>query len=196
MQNAPWHSMKLCQGAFFVSVAVSAAGMSTAAVFTAGVALAVVMMVVTGGALAEIQPACQQRGNGIIRRTLHTGIQFDARLGQGGLSAAANAAADQRIHLMLHQETSQRTVSAAIGAQHHAGGYRAIFHHVQLELGRVPEVLEYLSVFIGHCNTHFNFSLFNGINQPAVCIVQAGLVRLGLVPHIFIGPDQVARHVT
>ena len=119
-------------------------------------ALAVVM--VAGGLGSAGQCACQQLCNPRVCLSLATGIQADARLLQGPLGSAADAATDQGVHLMVFQKARQSTMTAAVGI-HDLGRYhRALLHIVQFELGRVAEVLKYLAVLIRDCDFHKDVS--------------------------------------
>ena len=84
------------------------------------------------------------------------------QLNSGGckccLGSAADTAANQGIHAPLHQEASQRAVAAAVGVHHFLPDDLAVRHFIELELLRVAEVLENLTVFIGNCDFHIRFS--------------------------------------
>ena len=126
--------------------------MVAAAVVAAGVLLAVMM--VAGGALRADQSARQQLRHPLVRVAGAAGVQPDARFRQRHLGAAADAAADQGIHLVCLQEARQGPVAAAVGVHHLGGDDRAVLHVIELELCRVTEVLEHLAVFIGDCDFH------------------------------------------
>lgn len=80
-----------------------AAAVFAAAVFAASMALAVrVLMMVAMHGRVEIQRAVHQRFRRSIRIAADAAEQADARIGQRGLCAAADAAADQRVHAALH----------------------------------------------------------------------------------------------
>ena len=138
--------------------AVVAAGVvvAAAAVIAAGVLLPV--MVVTGGRLSELKGALQQLGDTRIGVAGASGVQLDAGLGQGHLGTASDAAADEAVHAVGCQEARQSAVAAAVGVHHLGGDHGAVFHVVEFELGRVAEVLEDLSVFIGNCDFHADAS--------------------------------------
>jgi len=74
------------------------------------------------------------------------------------LCAAADAAADERVHAVLHQEARQRAVAAAIGVDHFGGDDPVTVDLIDLELLGVAKVLEDLAVFVGNCNFHVCFS--------------------------------------
>ena len=96
----------------------------------------------------------QQGGHRPVGVPRRAGVESDARLGQSVSGAAADAAADEGLHAVLPQEARQGPVAAAVGVHHPAGDHRAVFHVVELELLRVAEVLEYLTVFISDCDFH------------------------------------------
>ena len=120
----------------------------------AAVMIMVAMVMIASGPAAEIQFTLEKGLHRSICIPLHTGIDLDPSLAEGHLRAVANAAADQRIHVVCLQEARQRAVAAAVGIQHDSGRHGAVFYHVQLELGRVSKVLKNLSVFIRDCNSH------------------------------------------
>ena len=71
-------------------------------------------------------------------------------------SAASDAAADQRVDLLLVQQTGERAVADAVGADDLRGDDLAVLYGVNLELLRAAKVLKDLSVFIGHCDFHIS----------------------------------------
>ena len=125
------------------------------------VALVVVLSVVAAHHIGVIgQRSGSQLLCRLVRVTGYTAIQLDACRCQRRLGAAADAAADQRVHMQRAQNTCKRAVAAAVGI-HHLGGHDfAVFHIVDLELLRVAEVLKYLSVFLSNCNSHDVFSFW------------------------------------
>ena len=126
-------------------------------VLAAGVAAAVVTILVVVAALGvgvEGQLACQQIGHLAVRVAGDAGVELDARLGQGGAGAAADAAADQGIHPVAPEKTGQSAVAAADGADHLGGDYLSVLDLIELKLFTVAEVLEHLAVFIGYSKFH------------------------------------------
>ena len=93
----------------------------------------------------------------LICVALHAADQTDIGLRKRCLCAAANAAADQRIHTKLCQQAGQRTVTAAVRIHHLCMQQLAAGYLVQLKLLRVAKMLENLSVFIGNCDLHNHF---------------------------------------
>ena len=81
----------------------SVAAVMTASVFAAGVAALAVLMVVVAamnvGVIAEV--AREQRVDRLIRFAADAAVELNARFRQRHLSAAADAAADQRVHAVL-----------------------------------------------------------------------------------------------
>lgn len=94
----------------------------------------------------------------LIRIPLNAGINLDACLGQSHLSSAADAAADQGLHLMLFEKNCQSAVSGAAGVYYSALAGLAVFHLIHLELLGFAKVLEHLAVFIGYCDFHGEYS--------------------------------------
>ncbi len=64
------------------------------------------------------QRTVQESLHCLIGIALHTADQTDIGLRKRCLCAAANAAADQRIHTELCQQAGQRTVTAAVRIHH------------------------------------------------------------------------------
>ena len=114
-----------------------------------------------GGGVAG-QGAVQQGLDGGVGRARHPAVKADAGRCQGGLGAAADAAADQGVGVELAQQGRQGAVALAVGADHLAAGDLAVFHVVQLELGGVAEVGKDAAVLVGDCNSHTNASFLKG----------------------------------
>jgi len=143
----------------------SAVAGAAAAVIAAGVALAVLVIVmIAGRAIAVAERARQQRRNRLIAAALHAGIELDAKAAQRSLSAAADAAADQRIGAVHHQHARQRAVTAARRIQNPFGNDLAFLNLIELELRTVPKVLENLSVIVSDRNLHMINLLFPSLH--------------------------------
>jgi hypothetical protein len=89
-----------------------------------------------------------------VRRALNTGIEFYTRIGQRHLRAHADATADQRVNFLCLKESGQRAVSASIGVYYLFSRDPAILRVIQLELLRMSEMMENLSIFVGDCDSH------------------------------------------
>ena len=92
------------------------AAMLTAAVATAGVtflAMLVVMVVAVNiGVVAQI--SAEQCAHRRVSVPTDTAVELDTRFGQSRLRTAADASADQSVHVVLHQEACQCAVAAAV----------------------------------------------------------------------------------
>jgi hypothetical protein len=142
-----------------------AAGMAAAAVVAAGVAFAVMVVVVVAPDIGiEFQSSGKQGLHRGICVTGHAAEQPDAGLRQCHLCAAANAAANQNIHIQHIQNAGQSAVAAAAGVHHRSGNDLVIRHLVDLELLGVAKVLENLPVLISNRNFHKN----SPFNRPGV----------------------------
>ena len=97
--------------------------------------------------------SCERLGR-CIRASRNPGVQGNARLCQGILRPASDAAADQGIRLMLPQEPGQRPMAAPRGIHHLRGDDRTVLNLVQLKLLGMAKMLENLSIFIGNCKFH------------------------------------------
>ena len=126
----------------------------------AGVAALTMLVIVVVAAdvrvVAEISG--QQRMDSRIGITADAAEEPDSRLRQRLLRAAADAAADERVHAVLHQEARQRAVAAAVGIDHFGGDDPVTVDLIDLELLGVAKVLEDLAVCVGNCNFHVCFS--------------------------------------
>ena len=109
-------------------------------------------MVAVGAGVVELTP--QIGGHRLVRVALRAGAELDAPLLQGGLGAAADAAADQHVDPLLVQEFCQGAVAAAVGADDLRSEDPAVFHLIDLKGLGMAEVLEDLAVFVGHCDFH------------------------------------------
>ena len=148
-------------GSVLAAVALAAAGVLAAAV----IVVMAVVVAMNVGVIAE--GAAQQGLHRLVGRAGHPAEQADARLGQGRLGAAADAAADQDVCLHLAQQPGQSAVALAVGAHHLAGDHLAVFHLIELELRGMAEMLEHLAVLIGNCDFHDEFLSMQKVkNEP------------------------------
>ena len=150
-------------GSFFLAEYLFLAVVTTAALLMmAAVMMLPFMVMVTSGLGILLQLSFGKSLGCLICIPLNTGIDLDACLGQGYLSSAANAAADQSLHLMLFEKNRQSAVTGAAGIHHSALISLAAFHLIHLELLGFAKVLEHLAVFIGYCD-------FHGESSPPFC---------------------------
>jgi hypothetical protein len=131
----------------------------------AGMAFPVVVMVTAPGIGVPNQLAGRQSRRSQIRIAGHTAIEQNIRRIQSHPGTAADAAANQGIHLQSRQESGQCTVAAALGIHNLCRHDFSVFHIIDLELLGVAEMLENLTVFVGYRNSHnlisFRFSEFS-----------------------------------
>ena len=139
----------------FVALAVLVAAVMAFAVMSTLMAFPVMMVVVVAPGVGIIrEPAFGQRLDRRVRGAVHAAVELDPGLSQRILCAHANAAADQRVRLRGFQKTGQRAVSAAVCGYNLLRDDLTALHVVELELLRVAEMLEDLSVFVSYCNSH------------------------------------------
>src|SRR5699024_5302228 len=146
----------------------SAAAVAGAAVAAAVVAAVVMLAVVVAMDVGLVVQAARQQG--VHRRVGRAGgpaVQPDARGGQGGLGAAADAAADQNVGPQLLQDAGHGAVALAAGAHHLAAEDLPVFHIVDFELFGTAEMLEDLAVCVGDCNSHGIASFLWGPGEGA-----------------------------
>ena len=134
-----------------MAIASTAALVGLAGVRAAAVTLLVVMVGAAGVGVKD------QRAGKISRRSAvslagDATAQPDAGLCQCHLCTAADAAAQQHVHAIAHQKAHQCTVPLPIGGDHLGTGNATLLSGVQLELCRVAEVLEHLTIFIRNCD--------------------------------------------
>lgn len=125
----------------------------------AGMALAVIMMMTALRVGIVVQASGQKRRHRFIRVSLHAGIQTDPRVVQRHPRAHSDPAADQRLHAVRLQKARQRSVSAALCADHRFLRHLSILCLIQLEALTMSEMLKNLSVFIGYRNFHLSVIL-------------------------------------
>ena len=136
-----------------MAVAGTAALVGVAGVRAAAVTLLVVVVGAAGVGVKD------QRAGKISRRSAvslagNAAAQPDTGLCQSHLCTAANAAAQQHIYAVAHQKAHQCAVALPIGGDHLGAGNVAFLDSVQLELRRVAEVLEHLTIFIRDCDLY------------------------------------------
>ena len=136
-------------------MAVMAAIVASASMLAAGPAFVMmfsVMVAVDNGVKGQVSG---QIGSPPLARVAGTpALELDPGSRQGCLGAAADAAAQEHLHLGVGQKSGQRAVSLAIGVHHLGGHHLAVPDVVELELPAMAEMLENLSVFISYRNLH------------------------------------------
>ena len=137
----------------------AASVVAAAAVITAGMAFAVMMvMMVALNVGIKAQIASQEVCDRCIGVTAAATVKLNAGLGQSHLSTATDTAADQNICIECAKHTCQSTVAAAIGVHNFRSNDVAILHFVNLELLGVTEMLEDHTVSISNCNSHEGYT--------------------------------------
>lgn len=121
---------------------------------TAAVMAVVLVMMMAHSCRIVIQAAGEQRFHCRVRIAGYAAVQGDPRLGQCLARAAADTAADQRIHAQIFQEARKRSMAAAVGIHHGGGFYFPFFYFVDFELCCMSKVLEYLSICISNRDFH------------------------------------------
>lgn len=86
----------------------------------------------------------KQRFHRRIRVAGYPSVEFDPRGSQRILGSAADAAADQDLHLVLLKEAGQCSVSAAVRIHHLRRDDLIVLHLVDFELLRVSKMLKNL----------------------------------------------------
>ena len=119
-----------------------------------GAAAFSVAVVAAAGDGCRVEPTGQIFGDGSVCTAGQPAKQLDARLRQGALRPGTDAAAEDNIHMVLHQKACKGSVSLPVGGDDFGILQQAIFGGVDFELFRAAEVLEYLTVFIRNCDLH------------------------------------------
>ena len=120
-----------------MAAAMLAAGM---AALTVGV---VVMITADVGIVCK--RACQQGVHRCVRFAADAAVELDTGLRQCHLGTAADTAADQGIHALLHQKARQYAVPTAVGIHDLCTDNLAFRDLIELKLRGVTKVLENLS---------------------------------------------------
>ena len=134
-----------------------------AAVITAAMPRPMVMMIAMDiGIIPQI--STQQRRNRLVRTAADAAVEGNAHVSQRRLCSAADAAADQCGNSVLHQESGQCAVTAAIGVNDFRMSDFTVRSFIKFELFGMAEMLKDLTVFIGNCNFHngISFAIFVG----------------------------------
>lgn len=139
------------------------------AVAAAGMALTVMMfpMVIALDIGIKYQITGDQRLHCRIRIAGNAAIQLDTSSSQSHLGTASDTAADQHVRMEGCQNTSQRTVAAAIGIYNLRSDDLAVLYVIDLKPPGMSKMLEDISVFICNRNSHygisFRFFILSGI---------------------------------
>ncbi len=134
--------------------AMPAAIVTSAAVVTAGMLLAV-MVVVIAFCIGVVGKCSGNTGsNGIVCIPADTAEQLDTCLGKSHLCAAANTSANEDIHAKIRKQSCQRAMAASVGVNDLCLYNDAVPDIIHLELFGVTEMLKDFSVFVGYCNFH------------------------------------------
>lgn len=119
-----------------------------------GAAAFSVAVVAAAGDGCRDEPTGQILGDGSVCTAGQPAKQLDARLRQGALCPGTDAAAEDNIHMVLHQKACKGSVSLPVGGNDSGVLKQAVFNGVDLELFGAAEVLEHLTIFIRDCDLH------------------------------------------
>ena len=156
-----------------VAAAVTMTFTMAAAVVTFAMAVTV-MVAANVGVIAE--GAGDQRLDSLVSGTGNAAEETDAGCCKRILCAAADAAADQSINLVIKQEAGQCAVTLSFGADDKFVGDDAVRDIINLKLFCMSEMLENHAVFISDCNSHRSFSLRECIIAVQKCARIVGSV--------------------
>ena len=120
----------------------------------AGMAFSVMIMVAAPGIGVIVQTAAQECCHSSIRAARNTAVNHDSLLCQCHPGTAADAAADQRLHIQCPQNACQRAMAAAARGNHLSRHHFAFGDLIDLEGLRVAKVLEHHTVFVSNRNSH------------------------------------------
>ena len=99
---------------------------------------------------------CQKRLDRLVRIAGDSAVKPDSRFRQRRLRSAADAAADQRIHLPREQKARQRSMPLSVCANHLRARYLPVRNVIHLKLLCVPKMLKNHTVLIGYRHFHLN----------------------------------------
>ena len=104
----------------------------------------------TGG----LQGAAEIGGYGRIGIALQAGHHLNAHQIQGSLHSVTQAAAEHGDNFIVPEEIRQGLMAGAVGGQHPGRNHLTVLNVIDLELLRLPKVLEDISVFVSYCKFH------------------------------------------
>ena len=136
----------------------SAAAVGSTAMGTAAVAFFVIVVAAPGIGI-EVKLPCQQGFHRLIRVSGDSAEDLDPRLRQSHPGSAADAAADQRHHALLGQQSRQGPMAMAVGLHNPAAHHPVLLHLIELKGLGMAEMLKDLSIQI--CNRDFH-----SVNAP------------------------------
>ena len=128
--------------------------MAAAAVITAGVAFAMMIVVVTLHIGIECQSAVYKSLYSRICITGDTTVELNVCGCERHLCAATDAAANQNIGIQCSQNTGKCAVAAAHGVDYLGSDDLSICYIVNLKLLGVAKMLKNFTVFVSYCNSH------------------------------------------
>lgn len=130
------------------------AAMAAAAMLAAGMVMMIMSVMGTSRIGIKIQRTGQKCLHRLVRITADTAIDDYAGLRQRHPGTATDAAANQRLHTDLAQQTRQSAVAAAVGIDHLLRHHLALGDLINLESSGVSKVLEDLTICIGYRKFH------------------------------------------
>ncbi len=131
------------------------AAVMLAAAVLAAFAVVMVAMVVAFDVRIKTEASAQKRLHGLIRIAGHAAVERNPGFLQSPARAAADSAADQRIHMDLLQNIRQSAMSAAVGIDDRSKRHFAVLYVIDLKPLRMSKMLKNLSVFVSYRNSHF-----------------------------------------
>ena len=108
-------------------------------------------MMVAGHRWIVLQRSLQQCVHSRITAATHPAVELDARVSQSVLCTSADTATDQRIDVLILQQSCQSTMPGAIAAKDMRLHDFPIFQCIDFELLRLTKMLKDLAIVIGYC---------------------------------------------
>ena len=121
------------------------------AVVATGMAFARMSMMIAMDSRIVRKLPLSQRLCGSIGIALYAAIQTDSCLSQCILCTTTDTAADQRIDVLILQQSCQSTMPGAIAAKDMRLHDFPIFQCIDFELLRLTKMLKDLAIVIGYC---------------------------------------------
>jgi hypothetical protein len=130
----------------------SVAAAAVLIVVAALVVLAVVMVVTIGSAVDKF--TLKIHLHSCIRVTGRARADFNPRVPERALSAAAKTSAYKNFYILIRKKACQRSVADAVGADHPASDDLVVFYIVNFKVFCPSKMLEDVSVVVSCCDFH------------------------------------------
>ena len=118
------------------------------------VTFVMMLVAVAVGIRCELKIPFRESLCGSIGWTAYPCTEHDSGIGEGHLGTHANSTTDKHICMDGIEESSQGAVAISVGVYNLLTYYLPILDIIELELLRVPEMLEDFPVLVSDCDSH------------------------------------------